>query len=527
MKKAICLLLSLLLMVCSFAGCGGGSTASTFTVALGSDIVSLDPAFAYDFTTNPVVNQITEGLLTFDQDNQLQPCLAKSWEQKDDVTYVYQIRDDVTFSDGTPMTMDDVMFSIERTMNPDTASYVQWMFSAVKAVEQTGDWELTVTLNAPSVTWKYMFGTTAGHIISKDYYEAHKDNFGTPEGGILGTGAYQYDSWKRGQEVVLVKNENYWNTETPATMEKLVFKIISEDTTRVTALQSGQVDFTIEVPTDMIDTLRSSENITLESVDTMGITYLAFNTQRAPFDDVNLRRAISCAIDRESLQKNITKDAGTIGTALPNSSVLFTSEPERWEEYAQSHPGYTYDLEKAKQLLTEAGYPDGGFDMQLTYMSSKEEHKKICELYKSNLEQLGISVEIIGMPWDQQWEKAKSTNPEDRQDWLIINWWPDVATPSSWFQSLYHSEDDIIFNMSYVNNPELDALIAEADKLSGNDREAAAELYKQCGQLITDEAYSNFLTDLPITYIIRNNLKNFSEDPAYPYALFFYDFYRE
>lgn len=103
----------------------------------------------------------------------------------------------------------------------------------------------------------------------------------------------------------------------------------------------------------------------------MGITYLAFNTQRAPFDDVNLRRAISCAIDRESLQKNITKDAGTIGTCLPISSVLFTSEPERWEEYAQSHPGYTYDLEKAKEYMAASSVPEG-FDctMLLTEAST-------------------------------------------------------------------------------------------------------------------------------------------------------------
>mgnify|MGYP001165569670 CR=1 FL=1 len=523
MKKAICLLLSLLLMVCSFAGCGGGSTASTFTVALGSDIVSLDPAFAYDFTTNPVVNQITEGLLTFDQDNQLQPCLAKSWEQKDDVTYVYQIRDDVTFSDGTPMTMDDVMFSIERTMNPDTASYVQWMFSAVKAVEQTGDWELTVTLNAPSVTWKYMFGTTAGHIISKDYYEAHKDNFGTPEGGILGTGAYQYDSWKRGQEVVLVKNENYWNTETPATMEKLVFKIISEDTTRVTALQSGQVDFTIEVPTDMIDTLRSSENITLESVDTMGITYLAFNTQRAPFDDVNLRRAISCAIDRESLQKNITKDAGTIGTALPNSSVLFTSEPERWEEYAQSHPGYTYDLEKAKEYMAASSVPEG-FDCTMLLTEASTANSYALAIQEA-LKELNINVELVKLSSDEhttyQFGGVMDENGVRDYDMILAGWEADYPDICGNIEPLYSGANagEGGSNAAAYANSQVDELITQQSACS-DAAERNDLVFEAMDLIIEDTPYVSIAFPVRLT-ALNKDFTGFTMNASWIWNLYF------
>ena len=127
---------------------------STFTIALDSDIVALDPIYAYDFTTNPVVNQITESILKFDTEGSLQPSLASSWEQVDDVTYTYQIRDDVTFSDGTPMTMDDVLFSVNRNLDPEYGSYLNWMFDSVDSIEQTGDWELTVRLKEPSVNWQ-------------------------------------------------------------------------------------------------------------------------------------------------------------------------------------------------------------------------------------------------------------------------------------------------------------------------------------------------------------------------------------
>ena len=160
MKRILCLLCACTMALTLLTGCGSSSTASsssgssdiTFTVALDSDIVKLDPAFAYDFTTNPVVNQITEGLLTFNEKNELVPLLAKDWSMTDDKTYVYNIRDDVTFSDGTQMTMDDVLFSLNRTMDSATASYLQWMFSDVDSIEKTGDWQLTVHLKEPSAT---------------------------------------------------------------------------------------------------------------------------------------------------------------------------------------------------------------------------------------------------------------------------------------------------------------------------------------------------------------------------------------
>ena len=244
MKRFISLAMVCALSLSLLAGCGKGKNGgdSTFTVALDSDIVALDPAFAYDFTTNPVINQITEGLLTFDENNELVPWLASDWSQTDDTTYVYTIRDDVCFSDGTPMTMDDVMFSLERTMNPDTGSYLQWMFSPVESIEQTGDWELTVKLSQPSATWQYVFGTTAGHIISKAYYEEHADNFGTAEGGILGTGPYKFESWSSGQNIVLTKNENYWDKDS-VKLDKVNYQIVSDQTARFNSFDSGSLDY--------------------------------------------------------------------------------------------------------------------------------------------------------------------------------------------------------------------------------------------------------------------------------------------
>jgi len=140
---------------------------------------------------------------------------------------------------------------------------------------------------------------------------------------------------------------------------------------------------------------------------------------------------------------------------------------------------------------------------------------------------LGITVELLAMPWDQLWEKCKSTNPQDRPDWLSIAWWPDVVTPESWFKSLYYSEDSVFFNLGYYSNPELDAIIDEAGVQCGVDRAKATELYQQAGEIVSKDAVSTFVTDGKSIYTISKSLMNFSEDPAYPYVLFFYDFYRQ
>ncbi|MEG1870288.1 MAG: ABC transporter substrate-binding protein, partial [Oscillospiraceae bacterium] len=444
-KRLISLVLATAMVATMFAACGkkeapktAATEGTTLTVALGSDIVALDPAFAYDFTTNPVVNQVTEGLLTFDENNQLVPQLAKSWEIVDDVTYKYVIRDDVKFSDGTPMTMEDVLFSLERTKNPDVASYLGWMFGSVESIKQTGDWEITVKLKQPDATWQYVPGTTAGHIISKAYYEAHKDTFGTAEGGLMGTGPYKYSSWKSGTEIVLDKNENYRDAA-KIEVSKLIFKIIPEDTTRVTAMQTEQVDFTAEPPLDMLKTLRDSGKVNLDSVETMGISYLAFNTQKAPFDDVNVRKEIYHAINFKPLYENIIKEAGIPATVLPHGKSLYTIEPERWAEYEKNAPKYEYNLEKAKEYMAKSSVPNG-FDCNLMITESSLSYSKGLAVQEA-LKALNINVEWIKLSSEEhtkyQFGNAFDADGKRDYDMIIAGWEADYPDISGNIEPLY------------------------------------------------------------------------------------------
>ena len=473
-SRFLALLLCAAMLFTLLTACGGGDASGdgstsadkdTFTIALDSDIVKLDPAFAYDFTTNPVVNQITQGLLSFDENNELQPMLASSWEQVDDVTYVYQIRDDVTFSDGTAMTMDDVLYSLERTRNPDTVSYLGWMFDNVASIEQTGDWELTVTLSQPDATWQYVPGTTACHIISKAYAEKVGDKLGTPEGGLVGTGPYKYVSWQNGASVELTRNENYWG-EDAGYFDNLTFKIITEDTTRVTALQTGDVDCTVAPPESMLDVLKSDENLTLTASPGFGVTFLAFNTQKAPFNDAKVRQAIYSAIDLDTIYETLIKDAGEPSTALPNSTALFGAEPEAWTEYAANAPQHTYDVEAAKALLAEAGYADG-FECAIT-ISDNSLRNTIALAIQEQLAKIGITVTINKVSTDEhtayQFGENLDANGVRDYDMIMAGWEADYPDPSGNLMPLCQGGNSS--NSAAYNNEEVTNLINQQLQLS-------------------------------------------------------------
>ncbi len=524
MKKSLFVLLaaaSASLMITSTAL----AEDNIFTIALDSEIVALDPIYAYDFTTNPVVDQITEGLLYFDEENQLQPLLASSWEAVDDVTYVYQIRDDVTFSDGTPMTMDDVVFSINRNLDPDTGSYLNWLFDPVESIEQTGDWELTVRLSAPNINWQYVPATTGGHVISKAYYEEHEEDFGTPEGGLLGTGPYVYDSWISGQEIVLKKNENYWDTSVELLKDTLVFKVIEEDSTRVMALQNGDVDFTPNTPFDMLDTLRSTEGLNVKDSDTGNVTYLAMNVARAPFSDGNVRKAVTAAIDLETIQENIVGDAGEVGGFLPNNATLFAADPEDWAAYVESAEHVTYDLEKAKEYLAQSDYPDG-FSCTLVLPETSLRYS-ICLYIQQALAELNIDVELVMVSMDEHtaYQMGQILDEEGNRDYdMLIGGWgadyPDMAGNIEPLLAGYNTGDGGS-NASMYANDEVDALLRQASQIT--DPAERTSLLSQVMDIVNQDCPYIFLTYPSWQFTYSDDYTGVIMNSSFCWNLFFKD----
>lgn len=500
MKKKI---FSLIMAACVVmtAGCGGNASTQTaestdtqtvssiadrdtLNIVLADEIVSLDPAYSYDNLTNQVVNQITQGLLYFDYSGQLQPQLCSSWEAVDSTTYVYQIRDDVCFSDGSPMTMEDVLFSLNRHMDEDVASYLAWMYANVDSIEQTGDWEITVHLSVPDAAWQYAFATTAGHIISKEYYEENAEQFGQPGVGVIGTGPYVLDSWTTGSEIKLTYNENYWDKENVPQFKNIDFKIITDANTQATTLASGQADYMFDPPTEMLDTIREAENMSVTEVDGWTVLWMAMNCQSGPFSDVNVRKAVAYALDKDSLYEGVLTENGSYAkNGMPFSSALYGSESESWTAYAETAVDEKNDIEKAKEYLAQSAYPDG-FECSL-YINQDSIYNSIAVYVQSALSQIGIDVTIETKSGDEM-SNIQFGSTRD-YDLAIVRWTADYPDVSGQLYPLFHSSNiaEGGGNTSCYSNPEVDALL-EAE-VASIDMKERTELMQQALTIIAND----------------------------------------
>lgn len=467
-----------------------GSADTTLKWALDSDIVSLDPIYAYDTTTNLVVVQVVESLLYINPDGSVSPMLAKSWECVDDKTYVYEIRDDVTFSDGTPMTVDDVIFSMKRNMGDGSDSYVAWMFDSVDSIEKTGDWEITVHLKNPDAFWQYVPATTGGAVISEAYYNEHKDNFGTASGGILATGAYKFDHWTNGSEIVLTENENYWDDSAPVDFKTIDYTIISEDTTRIAALKTGQIDFSVNVSVDMIGQLSDAENLTLDSVHAYRIDHLAFNTEKAPFNDVNVRKAIAYAIDAENLVNNIYGEYGQPGSGLLFGDALYTiGSADDWQKFADTLDNYSYNIEKAKECLAASAYPDG-FDCRLA-VSNISYYQSMAVYIQAALAEIGINVSVEQHTYDEmitiQFGNLLDADGYKDYDMGLFDWQADFPDPAGNVRPILISSNAGAggSNTSSFKNADVDALFTKEN--NSVDEAERVDLIKQYSEIILDQ----------------------------------------
>jgi peptide/nickel transport system substrate-binding protein len=495
-------------------------------VALQGDIVAIDPAFSYDFTSSAVVNQVTEGLLKFNNGETLEPNLAERWENPDPLTYIYYIRQGVTFQDGSPMTVDDVIFSMERTRNPDTGSYVGWMFSNVDTIEKVDDATLKVTLTQPDALWQYVPATTGGHVISKAHYEANQANYGKPEAGALGTGPYKFVSWSTGSEVVVEKYDGYWNKANGGPyLDRVIYKILPEATTRVAGLQTGEIDLVIGTdgaPADQLPIIQTMDNVTLTFTDSYYSNFLAFNTQRPPFDNVKVRQALNYAVDKKLLTQNLypIADAVTAARAVDVMPRLWTFEKDKWAAAYEALPAYDIDMEKAKALLEESGVAD---QLNGTVITTDENPLSLgmALALQAAVAELGYQMEVNKVTYQESTTLAFG----GARDYDIISnaWGSDFPDPSGNLLPVFHSRylGDGGSNFGNYVNPEVDKLLDEQNSLT--DTAARTDLMIQAQQIIAEDSAWIVVMHPKQVFVLSNKFEGYTITPLWYWDPFIKD----
>lgn len=406
----------------------------TLRYNLGADPLTLDPQLNSATDASHIINNVFEGLMR-EKDGEVVPGIAESYTLSEDgLVYTFTLRD-ATWADGQPVTAGDFEFAWKRGANPATASEYMYLFESAnilnagaiakgeKSIDELGvkaidDKTLEVTLSAPT---DYFLGLT-GFATLMPVREDMVDDEGAwakDPAKYIGNGPFKMSEYKMGDQIVLVKNENYWNAEN-VNLEKIVMYMIVDESTAHTRYTAGELDVNELIPTDEIPTL-IAEDPTFYIMPKIGTYYYAFNMNNEALKDARVRQALSLAINREQIVKEVTKGGQKVAYGFmpegitDNEGKSFT---ETAGDYGINPKG---DVEKAKALLAEAGYPDGAGlpEIEILYNTS-ESHKLIAEAMQEMWKQnLGINVKLT----NQEWAVFQETTNNNAFDSLARRGW--------------------------------------------------------------------------------------------------------
>jgi peptide/nickel transport system substrate-binding protein len=492
------------------------------TYAVISEMVTLDPSTEFSNSIMTLSN-LYEPLIWYQpwQSPPFVPALATSWESSNNSqTWTFHLRQGVKFHDGTPFDASAVKYSIERTKTLGLGAAFIW--GPVQEIKVLDTYTVQFILTAPTpldvvATASYSawimspkiddLAKAAGFTNASSWFNAGHD---------AGSGPYMITKWDPQSEIVMDKFPDYWGGWKDDQFDKAVIKIVRDETVQEEMIKSGEAQVVQQVPFADIPSLQGDPNVKVyKSAQYQNLVGL-LNNKKFPFNNTLIRQAVSYAIPYQQIVTGVLHGFG-------NQSM--GPVPYGMPGHFSDLPQYTYDMNKAKQLLAQAGYPNGGFKVLLTYLTGDTREEGTAEMMKASLKDLNIDLEIRAMTWNEQWSAAGNggqVDPSKAQDIFIMYWWPTLLSPYDFLVNMFHSESTIVFNLGYYYHPEFDSLIDQAYALEGSNEAQAFSMYHQAQKMLIDDAASLFLWDLQDIHIVRSNISGFIYDPAYTTVVFFY-----
>jgi peptide/nickel transport system substrate-binding protein len=316
---------------------------------------SMDYAYAYDYPINTILSNVCESLLRWNPDLTITPNLAEKVDNPNPTTWVYALRQGVTFHDGSTMTPEDVVASLKRHLDPKVGSYWASVYKNVKTIAKTGDNQVTVTLTQPDSMFNQYMAVSPGTIDSAKTFAADGADYGNPTKGVNCTGPFSIESWNAGEKMVLKRYDNYWQADKKAKAKKVTFVFLQDPNTRVNAIQSGQVDGSWDTPSTAYPQLLSGAPGKLYfGLNTVVDDFIVSNLDGA-LKDVRMRQALLMALDRKGLAKTAEKGYADVTNSLVTRNNWLGVPQDQLDKIYADLPQYPYDLEKAKALAKEAG----------------------------------------------------------------------------------------------------------------------------------------------------------------------------
>ena len=478
------------------AAAGQPSSGGTLTFARAADIFTFDPYNTQDDRSIFTELQMYDRLVKLSADGKgVEPELATAWTiAPDGLSATFTLRDGVKFSDGTPMTADDVAFSLTRAI--DQKGSWGFLFSPVTSAERVDDKTVKLTMSSPFAPLLPALSTFAASIYSKANFEKWGDQAGEHP---LGTGAFMLQEWDKGSQLVLVKNPYYWQPGKPY-LDKLVFTVVADDNARVLQLQSGAVDVIDFVPPNEVASLKSAGD-TVEQINGTAVDWITLNNQVSPLNDPNVRCAMAWSIDRDAIAKDIF-----FGLATPAKSLL----PSTTLYYDPNTNPIGYDLTKAKALLAASSHPNG-FSVDALVGSGDSSNLGVVQIWAAALKQIGITLNI------KQVEPTTGQNlynTEKYQIWVSA-WTNDTPDPDELMGAGldYHNQNAL--HTGYHNDQVVALVNQGRAELDPTKRQ---QIYSQLQTIINQDCPQIYTVEVPRLYATTSAVHGFMPNSQGKYS---------
>lgn len=544
--RSACLLVAALFLV----ACAGvptspapaATTASAEPAAPAAATTDVSKFLVYGYSGEPasldsansncivITAQIEETLVNFKPGTlELTPGLAESWTPNDDATvWTFTLRQGVKFHDGTAFNADAVVFNLQRFADPtfefgyraegNTFSIFPYIFGGFQGepsslwagVEKVDENTVNVILTRPTPLFPNLIAASYFGISSPDAIKAAGIKYGTPEGGAVGTGPFQFTEWQPGQSLTLTRFDGYWGE--PAKLPGVVVRFIADAPERLAELQAGSIDLTTDLAPEALTTIQNDPNLALTPLEPFNIAFLSLNLNNKPFDDPKVRQAIAYAIDKQAILDSFYGGVGAIADDfLPET--LGWARPTTLE-------AYPYDPAKAKALLAEAGYPDGfstvvlsdttEIPLELWYIPVSRPYfptpQPIAEAIATYLADVGIQVELKTEDWGVY---LKNWNAGAKNGLVQLGWTGDYGDPNNF---LYTQFGPSSATQSGYKNEEVWKLLEEAGAAPTLDE--ATALFQQAGVLINQDLPRIPILHAPPVYAQKKGVTGWLPNPT-------------
>lgn len=421
---------------------------------------TLDYVKAGDYSPDALISIMCDNLLRLNPDFSLSPGLATSWKNPDPKTLVYEIRDGVKFWDGKPLTADDVVASLRRNMQASQEPVNGAFYKNVSSIEATGPLQVTVHFKRPDELFNKEMATVAGAVAEKATLSRLGKKFGTPSGNIMCTGPYKLSSWKSGSGITVQANDAYWDPKLRPKVKQIDFKFLTNTSTLVSALSSGDVDGAYEVPSSSIPALRKTSTGKLYFGPSLQVLHIIPATDKGPMGDVRIRKALNLALNRKAIIDGVLNGAGKPNrTLIPATIWENTKAKDVFQAaYDKLPPLDKPDIQAAKKLVQEAGSPKQPLFVAIG--AGDEQGLRIATLLQATGTQIGLNIKI------KQLTPTEFSNfyyvPAARagSDLAITSGWVDVPDPLDYTSLIV--DPGAVFNWINYDNPQVNADLAES-----------------------------------------------------------------